>query len=345
MPKFSKSLWRVATSIHAQRVRHAPGRVRSSLPESEWRQLAASIRLCDQASLRSFKHARPRLIERMTNEVGALQRRLVELEAELRSRSAGQEVSAVGCIYADLVALEDEFEDLEVDFDERALSVTTQPITLEHLELGPFQIRLHWANIAERYAPYEVIALEPAPASANHSVTHPHVQDRVLCPGEGRSAIDAALSSGRLLDFFTLVERVLATYARGSAYVEISDWHGSPCDACGATVDENDRSYCERCGDLLCEDCTQSCADCGRSSCGGCLFSCAVCQQACCESCLQTCRNCNAKVCDDCRIDEFCESCHEATHEESLTDEPIPQTDDASATVQPHGLGQTALPA
>ena len=39
--------------------------------------------------------------------------------------------------------------------------------------------------------------LDANPADANHSVTHPHVQDEAVCEGEGRQPVRRALEQGR----------------------------------------------------------------------------------------------------------------------------------------------------
>ena len=75
----------------------------------------------------------------------------------------------------------------------------------------------------------------------------------------------------RFYDFFLLVSQVLHTYGRGSAYVELDDWSGVPCDDCGDSVDEDDRYYCHRCDATLCGSCSASCQGCGDSYCSGCL--------------------------------------------------------------------------
>ena len=157
------------------------------------------------------------------------------------------------------------------------LSVTTDRIVLEDIYLGPLQIRLDWQRLGLSSQPYRVVALDPHPAAKSDDITHPHVQDEQLCEGEGRSAIRAALAECRLHDFFLLVSQVLHTYGQGSAYVELDDWDGVPCEECGASLDEDDRYCCQRCEATLCGGCSVSCQDCGDSYCSGCIGQCAAC--------------------------------------------------------------------
>jgi hypothetical protein len=63
------------------------------------------------------------------------------------------------------------------------------------------------------------------PSSCRAEVTHPHVLDDHLCEGEGRQAIHAALTAGRLVDFFHLVKGILETYNEDSPYEALSDWY------------------------------------------------------------------------------------------------------------------------
>ena len=110
-----------------------------------------------------------------------------------------------------------------------------EPITLEDVYLGEFEIRLDVFRLSELSSriPYTVIALHPHPASSSDDVTHPHVSGRHLCEGDGSAAIRAALSHGRLFDFFSMVLGVLRTYNSDSPYVRLEDWNGVSCYDCG----------------------------------------------------------------------------------------------------------------
>jgi hypothetical protein len=55
-------------------------------------------------------------------------------------------MATIGEVYEDLLALEVDFEACDFDFRGRWLSVTTEPITLENVYLGPFEIRLDWGR-------------------------------------------------------------------------------------------------------------------------------------------------------------------------------------------------------
>ncbi len=343
-----KDMWRLAQTLHGQFVRHgsADG---IELPAEDWRLIEKIIRQMQLARKRGWHLAADRLTPALASAVGELQQCLTEFSGELGIRASTSPAVSATDIYRDLVALRDEFDDVCADQDEAELCVTTTPIVLDGLHLGPFQIRLCWTNL-NHLASYRVVALEPYPARTNDQVTHPHVSDETLCEGEGRAAIHAALKSGRIGDFFLLVSQILRTYAAGSAYVELSDWHGNPCSQCGAGVDDDDRYYCQRCDDMLCGDCSCCCAGCDESSCNECLTSCDSCNSRFCSYCLEQCTACNADVCDNCSLKGHCPKCQE----DEIHNEPTIQVDHATevssvptagAAIQSNGLGQTPVSA
>ncbi|MEQ8786526.1 MAG: hypothetical protein RIC55_09510, partial [Pirellulaceae bacterium] len=136
-------------------------------------------------------------------------------------------------IYHDLLALRDEFADFAIEMQCETVSVTTEPIRLEGLDLGAFTIELNWGRI-DHLDPYKVLAVDPQPATRDEDVVHPHVQGETLCEGEAKQAIHSALLQGRLFDFFLVVRQTLLTYNGGSAYVAIDEWSGRRCSDCDA---------------------------------------------------------------------------------------------------------------
>jgi len=138
-------------------------------------------------------------------------------------------------IYRDILALHDEFEDVSWERRQQTLGARTEPIELEGVHLGEFGIRLDWGNLVNGHPEnYCVVALDPHPASSNESVTHPHVQDKDVCEGDGRIPIRTALEQGRLMDFFLVVRNLLRTYNSGSPFVSLDEWYGANCSDCGS---------------------------------------------------------------------------------------------------------------
>jgi hypothetical protein len=241
------------------------------------------------------------------------------------------------------MALEEEFAPVKVDPKSVEICVTTEPVILEGIYFGPFEILLDLRCIGDQ-SPYRVVAVEPNRSSTNENVTHPHVSDETLCEGDGRTAIRAALAAGRLYDFFVLVHQILNTYARGEAYVELSDWDGVPCKDCGSLTNEDNLVSCRSCEDTLCLDCAVTCQVCGDDQCAGCTSTCAVCDSYVCDSCLARCAKCQSLACSDCLVDGVCTQCHEEEEEDHET-ETTAETIGAELAVQSPGLGQAAIPA
>ena len=127
-----------------------------------------------------------------------------------------------------------EFPEVSIDKAEQTLSVLTEPIDLQGTHLGPFRIVLRWNRLRQRRS-YDVEASEPNPAQGEEEITHPHVQGRQLCEGEGAICIKAALSQGRIFDFFLLVKQILETYNPSSAYISLDRWNGVACPRAAGT--------------------------------------------------------------------------------------------------------------
>ena len=75
-----------------------------------------------------------------------------------------------------MLALEDAFEDVQCDVEEHLISVTTEPVILDGIDLGRFQIRLDWEQLLQPQ-PYTVVALDPHPAESNR-IGHPSARQR-----------------------------------------------------------------------------------------------------------------------------------------------------------------------
>jgi hypothetical protein len=267
-----------------------------------------------------------------------LDRELEQLISQMRSRLAtlrseqSPEVPQLRLLYEEIAAADAEFDGVKLDTGE--ISVTTGPITLDDIELGRFKIRLH-LKLLGADTPYTIQALDPNPAVSCSETTHPHVSGERLCPGEGRAAINAALAEGRIGDFFLIVDRILHTYAVGSAYVELDQWYGIRCHDCDSTVDEEDASSCTNCAARVCGDCLVGCGGCGEGYCSGCIDRCYRCEEYSCSGCLTTCVRCRHAVCGACCEEELCETCREELEDEldemELLENASAETVDVSA--------------
>lgn len=310
MPDLDRRWMRIACRIQSAYLACRPEQVEIDLPEQTWDDVQAAHSAWHKALRHRWPAAAMRqrgsLVERIDHLVSQLDRRLSAL------RAVEAQLPSLRDLYDDLAALSNEFSDLQLDGP--TLTVTTEPITLDEIALGPFQIGLHLDRL-DRDSPYTIEALEPNPAASCSETTHPHVHDQRLCPGEGRPAINAALAEGRLFDFFTLVDRVLHTYAAGSAYVELDRWFGQTCHDCDGHVAEDEGTSCSVCEERLCDDCYIVCG-CDERFCSECIGHCDLCDEYACRDCVVPCRGCRRKVCHACREDELCETCREQLEEE-----------------------------
>jgi hypothetical protein len=200
--------------------------------------------------------------------------------------------------------------------------VTTDPIELEDVYLGPFEIQLALRDLrnSRTWLPCSVIALEPNASAASDSVTHPHVSNKELCPGEASAGMRASLTEGRICDFFLLVRSVLLTYNAGSAYVPLEKWEGEPCPECGDLMSEEGRFWCESCDRDYCEDCMSGCRSCDVPLCRRCAVECPVCEEPTCEGCMSECKECRRVCCASCLDDSLCAECKrnkETQHEQA----------------------------
>jgi hypothetical protein len=246
-----------------------------------------------------------------------------------------------------LVDLLAELQNVELEFDEviidkkNFLAVQTEAIVLEEIDLGRFSIKLHWSRLAQQISAdcFEIVPIDPHPASSNEDVPHPHVRSRHLCAGEATLPLQKALEQGRLTDAFHLIRSVLETYNAASAYVALDDWEGMSCWNCGATASEDDRYFCESCDHDVCYDCTSFCKKCDNVRCSSCQTRCEVCNEACCPRCLKTSACSELSCCEDClrvctvcsaevassELDEATERC--PTCQDAITEADVPESD------------------
>jgi hypothetical protein len=311
-------------SSHLNRLKGAPLPV--DLPDGDWTQCQSLMRQIDLCTNHNWHYAAAVLKDCLERALERCSDRLREISHQVSGSSRRLLPQTTREIFVDLVALSGEFEGVAIDGSNQTLSVTTEPIVLEEIDLGPFQIRLHWDRIGER-RPYEVVALEPNPAGESSETTHPHVKGEQLCEGDGRVSVDRALRAGRLLDFFQIVSRILDTYNSGSAYVSLSNWNGSPCADCGDVVSDEDQYTCDRCADLLCRECLSSCAKCDAICCHTCTNYCRSCEESICSGCQHDCGQCQRPVCNSCLSETgHCQECQEERDAESFDEDESDST-------------------
>lgn len=350
MMRKQEPLIRLAIAIREQLSPRRCAVENTELPTSAWQQCDTLLGKLRRARRRGWHLAVGRLQRDLQGATQRLQGALSEIDRQLETSTAELRRASVSDICADLIALREEFDEVTFDRRGRTVSVTTEPITLEGVHLGPFEIRLDWDGLAESGPDnYRVIALDSNPAASNDSVTHPHVQDEVVCEGDGRQPIRHSLQQGRLLDFFAIVANLLRTYNAGSPYVLLSEWHGVPCVSCGTTVCDDERYICEKCETAMCGECYYSCPGCDGIYCSECVTHCEGCDEYHCRPCMKHCSRCGIELCQGCLDnDERCSDCHDQETEESeetLTNDEWGEHCNTDTPLQPHRVGEAAVPA
>jgi len=245
-------------------------------------------------------------------------------------------------ICEELAQTRDEFGNVRYDRNERCVAVETDPIELEDIGLGRFEIRVLLNRLAEAVpeAAIRAVALDPHPAGTNSHVTHPHVNDERICPGDAAASLSAALRSGRLCDAFLLVRSVLETYNPNSPYVSLDDWDGTPCWDCGYPASQDNTFWCECCEHDFCDECISYCHSCDTNLCRGCLSTCARCEEPFCEGCLDPCRECGESCCGQCIEDGICQPCLEKLEDNDEEE----QGNESERPAQPPGATETPQP-
>ena len=351
MTKKQQSLMRLAIAIQERAVDRQHPLPAVPLPFDAWGRCETLMRRIHLAEQRGFGLAARRLKSHLRDAVGRLAVEVRGYQLHLDAEAAAIRSATVQDIYADLLAMHEEFTEVSFDRRGQTISVTTESIELEGVYLGPFEIRLDWSALVDGHPHnYRVIAVEPNSAATNDEVTHPHVQDESVCEGEGRQPIRSALAEGRLLDFFTIVANLLRTYNSSSPFVSLSQWYGVDCADCGSTVCEDDRWSCEKCGTAVCGDCYFNCPGCDCCFCSECVTRCEGCDEHHCGTCMKECSCCDAELCQGCLDNqERCTACHdqktEAENEESIEVTEAIATGDAHPQVHAGRLGEATVPA
>jgi len=325
--------WRAAIRIHEHlRARDA---VVDQLhpPRDIWQELNATAERLQYVLARGWHIAGQKVLEDLVYVTRQLERELEAFRQRLPSTLRGSITSTPGGIVAELCAVEAEFDDVELNSDERSISVMIGPIELEGVYLGAFRVTLHWERIGRGRA-YVVEALDPNPAEGTEDVTHPHVRDGLLCEGEGTAPIKCALAQGRFFDFFMLVRQILETYNSESAHVALDRWDGVNCRDCGSRMSREEQGTCERCNEPLCSDCSLHCQACDSYPCSRCSSACDTCGSYFCEGCLDTFAG-----------QTLCPNCLEAQKENEDEPEDTSETDDPATMSERQERHATAAPA
>jgi len=250
-------------------------------------------------------------------------------------------------VFAELSQIDQELGEYQFDLNEKTISVITEPITLDDIPLGSFEIKLFIDQINKLYTenPYRIIALDPNPAGTDSSITHPHVSSERLCEGDGHISIKKALEQGRFCDYFTMIVNILQTYNPDSPYVSLDNWEGVSCYDCGCTVSDDDCYYCEYCNRDYCGHCSTYCQMCDTTVCLGCAYECPSCNEPVCQGCTAKCKECEETFCKDCLTEEgLCNTCDKQRKDNNDEEqESESNKSETCAAIQPDCMGQAIV--
>ena len=162
MNKIDKELLRAAVAIHdhAHRNERCRGNGYAESQLGEIQRLRRQIKMAHERGWHAAAHT---LVTDLADACWSLHRQLDTAFRELPPRGLPRRRPTVSAVYHDLRALKCEFGEVQIDLKAHELSITTDPIELEGVVLGPFQIVLDLAQVGQASQPYRVVALEPHP--------------------------------------------------------------------------------------------------------------------------------------------------------------------------------------
>ena len=205
--------------------------------------------------VRGWQLAAEHLRTNLGRTIPSVQSALAAIVSQLSQIMTTEQSASVGDIYADLVAIENEFDDVDFHLRDRLAQRDHGADRAGWRRSRSIRDTTGMGWLTAQKQPIVSsprILIRPSPID---NVTHPHVMDEHLCEGDGRTAIRQALGQGRLLDFFMLVAGGLRTYNPESPFVALEMWHGETCSDCGAVVDDDERFACQRCDETVCSEC------------------------------------------------------------------------------------------
>ena len=160
MTRKEKLLMRLAVAIHEQLKAEQSKSVNVELPATTWQQSEILFRRMRRAHQHGWQLAAQRLQRDLRDMLRRLHGEVIAIDRMLEPQHDERRATSIGDIHADVVALREEFDEVSFDQRGRTISVTTEPIELEGVYLGPFEIRLEWGNLPEGHShSYRVIAL------------------------------------------------------------------------------------------------------------------------------------------------------------------------------------------
>ena len=159
MKHISKSSLRAAADIHRSLKASHQQHAHITLPCETWDLLQQYVRQTKLARKRGWHAAARRFQERIADMLQCLQNLVAEELRMIASDAQSRPIQSQQAIYDDIQALREEFDEVEVDLGGHSLSVTTEPIALEGVSLGRFQIQLDWVELLGAFKTHDLEGL------------------------------------------------------------------------------------------------------------------------------------------------------------------------------------------
>jgi hypothetical protein len=176
--KLARDQYRNASMIYQAL---AKGMTRAAIPDLSLGNIDRLARQHRIATNYGWLGATARIERRLLTELESVRTQVDAATLALKPPRSSPPLS-IRDVAADLGALETDFAGVVLDRHRQTLSVVTEPIELDEVYLGPFEICLELRGVDQANR-YRVIANDPRPASTCDSTTHPHVSDERLCEG------------------------------------------------------------------------------------------------------------------------------------------------------------------
>ena len=162
MPDYDRNCFRLACLLQQGLQRLQTQDLTISLPWWEFQHCQDLHRKLERARSRKFTLAAATLATDLETVLIRLCEQLSALLAEQGRASSIFRIPSLRDLYDEVRALFEEFDTVEYDLKKRLIIVTTEPIELEDVYLGEFDIRLDLNELGKPH-PYRVVAADPNP--------------------------------------------------------------------------------------------------------------------------------------------------------------------------------------
>lgn len=181
-----------------------------------------------------------------------------------------------------------------------AFTFITDDVKFGNINLNKFKITLG-CNLKYHNLIYSIRALEPVYSKINKYSYHPHVEGNDLCLGDNSDLLYNSLIEARFEDSIRLINNLIHTFNKDSAYANPAHWNGYKCENCETS--SGNHPYESKCCEVTqsCLSCSKRCKLCCYNSHIGCTTDTKCCKNVVCKKCVESSRL---------FVDDKCPICH-----------------------------------